>query len=230
MTIVIENNQMLKSISIQSFNKSKIDSIVIRNNPNFDDMNVFELIKNLDPIRIDLTRNSLIGIPFEAFKEENNRIQTILLDYNKIRKIDSNTFDGLTNLKHLSLSYNLIAIINDFGFNFVSLKVNHLLVNLNNNQLGSQSFSSRSINATKTTRISLQLENNDFNTIYENVFKTFLPVERNEINFDGNVFLCDCKMLWVLKMAKNNVLNVFCEDKDKSIFDLTENELNCNLY
>jgi hypothetical protein len=102
------------------------------------------------------------------------------------------------------------------------------LVNLNNNQLDSQSFSSRSINATKTTRISLQLENNDFNTIYENVFKTFLSVEGNEINFNGNVFLCDCKMLWVLKMTKTNVLNVFC--KDKSIFDLTQNELKCNLY
>jgi Leucine-rich repeat (LRR) protein len=230
MTIVIEKNEKLKSISIQSFNKSKIDSIVIRNNPNFNDMNVFELIENLDPIRIDLTRNSLTEIPFEAFKEENNRIQTILLDYNKIRKIDSNTFDGLINLKHLSLSHNLIAIINDFGFNFVSLKVNHLLVNLNNNQLDSQSFSSRSINATKTTRISLQLENNDFNTIYENAFKTFLSVEGNEINFDGNVFLCDCKMLWVLKMTKTNVLNVFCKDKDKSIFDFTQNELKCNLY
>jgi hypothetical protein len=43
MTIVIEKNEKLKSISIQSFNKSKTDSIVIRNNPNFNDMNVFEL-------------------------------------------------------------------------------------------------------------------------------------------------------------------------------------------
>lgn len=231
-SIRIEFNTFLQMIDPEAFSNSTTSSFTLRNNIHFADKNVFQLIKNLNPSKIDLSGNALREIPANAFYSTNSdkiRLQSIILDYNKLENIGSNSFYGLMQLNQLSLNHNSISMIADNGLRFSSSSTpRQLFVSLNNNRLKTTSFTARSIQAVANVSISLHLENNQLESINENVFKSFINEMNNDLDFNGNHFVCDCSMKWILNFSlRNNILNVDCSDRGKSIFELKESEFQC---
>jgi len=233
--IVIENNHKLKSLDIKAFNSmQEINSFVLRNNSNFSDIHIFDLIKVLNPNEVDLSRNLFDEIPSEAFADENGakvyRVKSLKLDYNKIETIGSNAFIGLTKLTHLSLDHNMIKTLEEYSFKFIEI-FSHLFVSLKNNYLDNNSFNERTLDFEQklTTSISLYLDNNNLTTLKENVFsKLILSPNDNQFNFFGNQFICDCNMKWLLNAThKSNILNIMCSNKNKNLFDLNDKDLSC---
>jgi hypothetical protein len=229
--ILIEENQNLEQIDDELFAKSRIESFIIRKNPKLSNSNVFDLAQNLDPLEVILSSNALKEIPENAFvaKENpsNDRLNRISLDNNKIKVITSNAFSGLKNLSYLSLDHNMITTIEDFGLKLSTVS-SHLKILLNNNKLNSSSFTLRSTDISDKIELHLNLAENQLTVLSENIFKKIINRNKAEMNLFGNNFNCDCNMKWLLNETLNkNVLNVFCENQKKSLFDLKESDLNC---
>jgi hypothetical protein len=229
--ILIFGNNDLESIESEVFVKSQVDSFNVKKNPKLSDNNIFDLIKNLDPLEVILSSNAFEEIPENAFVNEQNpineRLSRISLDHNKLKVITSNAFTGLKNLSYLSLDHNMISTIEDFGLKLSTVS-SHLKILLNNNNLNSSSFTLRSIDFPNKTALNLDLAQNHLTILNENIFKNVLTREKCELNVFGNKFKCDCYMTWLLnETLSKNVLNIFCDNKQKGLLELTANHLSC---
>ncbi len=149
----------------------------------------------------------------------------ISLDQKKLKVITPNAFTGLTNLSHLSLEHNMIKTIDDFGMKLSTVS-SHLKILLNNNYLNSSSFTMRSIDISDKIGFNLNLAENKLTELHENISKNILNRNITELNLSGNKFIFDCNMKWLLNETFNKrVWNVFCQKKQKSLFDLIQNYL-----
>lgn len=91
--------------------------------------------------RINASHNELSEIPRQIF-ENNNEISVIDFSYNKLKRIESNTFDAAIKLTNLNLSHNDIRFIDESAFvnlsvlEYIDLSDNHIqsLEMLNNNK------------------------------------------------------------------------------------------------
>ncbi len=229
--ILIYGNNDLETIESKVFHKSQIGSFDVKKNPKLSDNIIFDLIKSLDPLEIILSSNAFEEIPENAFVYEENpineRLSHISLDHNKLKVITSNAFTGLKNLSYLSLDHNMISTIEDFGLKLSTVSSN-LKILLNNNNLNSSSFTMRSTDIPKKIALNLDLAQNQLKILNENIFKNILMREKSELNILGNKFKCDCNMRWILnETLSKNVLNIFCDNKQKNFLELTANDLSC---
>jgi hypothetical protein len=229
-SIVIEYNPHLQTIDSNAFKHQSIKNLSISYNKIFDDLNIFDLFENLSPNEIYFIANAIKRIPAKSFAKnstKNSRLKILNFDYNKIEKIESNSFEGLISLMNLSINHNLISVIEENGLKFET-NYKHSSVKLNYNKLNSSSFSSKSIQIQQNVSLSLYLENNELTSINETVFKPLIENNVNEIYLTENKFICDCNMKWILEnVHKNNIHNVFCNNKLMNILKLDIKDLKC---
>jgi hypothetical protein len=194
------------------------------NNPKLNE-SIFSLEKNLKVSEaINLSSNNISSVPSDLFKS--NAIN-IHLENNFIRKIESYAFSSLPNLEILNISNNMIDNIEHNGLYFITNKKQKIIF-LNNNRLTASSFASNFIPRLSGDSVVLHLEDNKIGNLSEYIFRPFLGEDRHKIYMDNNPVECDCNMKWITEEPQSkHVYSIDCNDIDKSIFELTDDELGC---
>jgi hypothetical protein len=222
--INIANNEKLEFIDSQAFGGS-VKNFRVINNPKLN-QSIFAIMASLNISNtINLNKNSISEIPANAFK---GLVSKIDLTENSIKKIGSNAFSSLTRLENLTLDYNLIDFLDNYSLNFSSNKL-HKIIKLNNNNISSESFSDNFLPKLENNRINIHFEDNLIDSLPEKAFRQFLGENGHKIFLDRNPVKCDCDMKWIIdRPQSNHIFEVFCKEKQKSIFDLTPEEFECN--
>ncbi|GBM46586.1 Protein slit [Araneus ventricosus] len=177
---------------------------------------VENLFRGLEDLRnVDLKYNRLKVITETDFSTTIS-MRSLHLSNNSIHRIDSNAFRNMAELKHLSLEFNNLTTLNG------SLRSSRELeaLKLHNNQLNEIGPSDMS-NLKKLVRLNLSfnkltnvhkafknlidlkflnLNNNKLTTISKSTFPPRLNIEKIETRV--NPWICDCRLLWLLKYHK----------------------------
>jgi hypothetical protein len=184
----------------------------LRNSPpNYDIFKAMSLMIEIETIYI--TYSKLEDIPENAFQPlsgQQNKLKTINFDHNIINSIGNNAFQYLSSLSELILygnkidhiPSNALRILNNSGINEL---------HLGSNLLNSSSFEKGSLNYL-TGPVNLQLSENHFVYLDQNIFEIFFNSnEKNKINV-YNIDCEDCRSFWLFKNKKfiNQTEDIYC--------------------
>ncbi len=238
-SIEFSNNTELESIHENAFKIHEyllFMSLVFIRNPKLKTDDIFSLYKNLNPIFISIIDQNIEKLPENPFKipePKKNILETILISNNKIKNIQKNLFINCPKLRHIELNNNLIESIEDFAFDFKDSKSSEHEIKLIGNKLKTSSFTNNTFILNKMSYFSLHLENNSLTDFPEMIFKPWFGGNDNLIYVNGNQFNCKCDMKWILHQPKSTgnhmqrFNGVFCQNKNKFIESLTDNDFNC---
>ncbi len=240
--IEFSNNTELESIHENAFKIHEyllFMNLVFIHNLKLKTDGIFSLYKNLNPIFISIIDQNIEKLPENAFKipePKKNILETILLSNNKIKNIQKNLFIDCPKLRYIELNNNLIESIEDFSFDFKNSKSSYHEIKLIGNKLKTSSFTNNTFILNKMldkTSFLLHLENNSLTDLPEMIFKPWFGGNDNFIYVNGNQFNCKCDMKWILHQPKTTgnhmqrFNGVFCQNKNKFIESLTDNDFDC---
>ncbi|KAK2711189.1 oplophorus-luciferin 2-monooxygenase non-catalytic subunit-like [Artemia franciscana] len=124
------------------------------------------------------------------------KLETLILDTSKIKKIGRSYFHDLPKLTNLYLSYNFISHIDKKTLELRSESIRKLI--LKNNRIASVNKDA----FIDLDGAELDLSNNAMYTIEEDLFESFLDKEGNSLIWsttDGTALSCDCSIEWLVK-------------------------------
>ncbi|KAK3603051.1 hypothetical protein CHS0354_015743 [Potamilus streckersoni] len=191
-------------------------------------------VLNLDQQNKDFIKRLAINFPAEAVKSIRTSLTHLHLEQNLVNVSQIwEIIELLTNLEKLKLrSINLVTIP-DFVFRYHTQLQD---LDLSENQI--TSFDQKSFHGLKDTLNSLTLSNNNLTTIDECVFKNFSKL--NYLYLTGNMWNCDCHLLWLYDWIKNKMLThpyieymveCVCQSpprlSEKYIQDVNRSDLSC---
>lgn len=130
--------------------------------------------------------------------------QILKLSYNKLKRVDSSLFEGLTSLVRLHLDHNLIDFIEPFSFNgLTSLKLLQLEAN-RLRDLHPHTFITVSVLGTFWTSglRHLHLADNQLGCLLPGTLQHFSKLE--VLSLHGNPWTCDCHLQGLLEWDKNH--------------------------
>jgi Leucine-rich repeat (LRR) protein len=229
--IIITNNQNLQTIDENALKSSPKETLLVSNNPKLKVASVHKILMHLESTKtIQMDGNGIDSLPSYAFNPK-SQVKHLYFHNNQIESIATNTFWGLKELTYIILDNNKIHRIEDNGLNFSPQKnlSNIIYVSIANNNLTTSSFTNTTFERNEKVSVELHLENNNINSLKEEVFEPFLSNGKNTLYLADNDFDCDCHMQWLLrnKVAKDNTYNVGCNNQKKSLFKLDPNDLKC---
>ncbi|XP_042897805.1 peroxidasin [Parasteatoda tepidariorum] len=144
---------------------------------------------------LDLRFNKIREIKSNAFKNL-GQLNTLLLNNNHLNKIEDDAFAGLTELKYLYLYKNRIKTIGSTAFKGLQ-KLEQLYIHFNKiEKIESDTF------ADLPSLERLFLHQNKLSKIPYDAFKHLKSLRR--LRLDSNALICDCEMMWLADMLKEN--------------------------
>ncbi|XP_059477617.1 peroxidasin isoform X1 [Neocloeon triangulifer] len=175
---------------------------------------------------LDLRFNKIKEIQPAAFQNL-RKLNTLLLNNNQISRLRNGVFFGLVELKHLYLYKNRIKDIEADVFKGLH-KLEQLYLHFNDlvtihpgtfNNLGALSR--------------LFLQHNKLQKIPAGAFKNLVSLER--LRLDSNALVCDCEMVWLVKMLKEQMKDTqtaaHCQQpvdmQGKSLTLMTDDDFHC---
>ncbi|XP_076447859.1 uncharacterized protein LOC143284771 isoform X2 [Babylonia areolata] len=179
---------------------------------------------------LDLTHNQLKVIFPTTFKKLVH-LENLLLDHNKLSRIDQGAFDDLQDLVTLEMNDNAVAwTMEDMQGAFqglrslmkLGLKMNHI-----------KSITNHAFTGLSRLR-QLHLEDNNITTIQEFAFQPLQDLR--ELRLNSTNLLCDCNLAWLpgwLRMfGFQNSVTAVCSYpptlQNRSIFSIPLDEFQCN--
>ncbi|XP_056156292.1 adhesion G protein-coupled receptor A3 [Lampris incognitus] len=129
-----------------------------------------------------------------------NRTVTLILSNNKIQELKNGSFSGLSALERLDLRSNTISRIEPGAFlGLPALK----RLDLSNNRIGCLNVE---IFKGLTNLVRLNLSGNMFTSLAQGTFDSLVSLKTLE--FQTPYLLCDCNLLWLLRLIKDRSIVV----------------------
>lgn len=181
-----------------------------------------------DTTILDLRFNKIKEIPPGIFLNLKH-LNTLLLNNNQLLKLDNGVFNGLIELKYLYLYKNKIAEIGSKAFQNLS-KLEQLYLHHNRLERIEKGVFSNLENLDR-----LFLQDNKIRNIAPGSFHGLHHISR--LRLDSNTLVCDCQMMWLVKMMQDKQENdqsqftATCQFpssmEGKSLAAMNENDLHC---
>ncbi|XP_045770879.1 protein artichoke-like [Maniola jurtina] len=178
-------------------------------------------LHNLPSLRhLDLSDNNLTSIPTSALSKLSN-LSHLYLSGNFFHNISSLSFQSLFHLKHLHLSrlYDLEKIDSRAYVDNINLQKIWMNENLKVREVPSRLFHGNP----KLTHI--YIRNNALETLEASHF----PIDTlQELEISGNPFSCNCSLLWLWKLGRNNEIRGKKSDNTSAILKIDYEDVKCS--